>query len=97
MPRSWGNILQNSRKTPRGARLNAAKKKPNIDISLHVARTAVRRACIKGSHVTQLPRRTSSAGVNSHNHLLRFCFTLLVAAVLLLTWPALQEHGGELA
>src|SRR5271170_490588 len=97
MPRSRGNIIENSRKTPRGAGLNAAKKKPNIDISLHVARTAIRRVCIKGSHVTQLPRLTSSAGVNSHNHLLRFCFTLLVAAAPLLRWPALQGHGGELA
>src|SRR5271170_4529662 len=97
MPRSRGNILQNSRKTPRGARLNAAKKKPNIDVSPHIARTAICRVCINGTQVTQLPRRTSWAGVNSHNHLLRFSFTLLVAAVLLLRWPALQEHGGELA
>ena len=36
---SRGKTLQNSRKSPSGAKLNAARKRSNIDISLQVNRT----------------------------------------------------------
>src|SRR5579863_483040 len=86
MPRSRGNILQNARKTPRGARLNAAKKKPNIDISLLVTTTVM--CAIRDS------RHSSGLASRHYLPLCSFCAGQLFQSMEA-SLPYLQDRATE--